>query len=88
MGDVQAQLAKQPVFASDPHIMTHVSDLPPSAARRPISPRDRTVSRLSASFFGALFFISISSLRPQSTANAGARGVAQILRRHNLKSGS
>jgi hypothetical protein len=61
---VQAQVAKQTVFASDPHIQGHVSPEGPPAttSRRLIPVRDRRVSRLSSSFFGSLFFMDGSSL--------------------------
>ncbi len=50
IGEVQAQVAKQTVLASDPHAMGHELEPPPAASRRPASPRDRNVSRLSSSF--------------------------------------
>jgi hypothetical protein len=54
---LQRQVSKQAVLAPDPQIQGHVSERAPAASRRPVSVRDRRVSRLSSSFFGSLFFM-------------------------------
>jgi len=62
MGEVQAQVTKQTVAASDPQAMGQESERPPAASRRLVSARDRRVSRLSSSFFCSFLFMDGSSL--------------------------
>jgi len=58
MGEVQRQVSKH-VLASDPHMIGHVGfENPPATSLIRVSARERKVSRLSASFFGSLFFMA------------------------------